>query len=182
MDFSDKVATFISFTSSDADVAAQFLELFEGDVVQAVNAFLEGGTEAPTGKNPHPHLSDEEPKPLESMPKQKVMRLVDTPGTTPLLPPYPFEVVTQVPYLPSNSSVFEPFRNFANEQGGKGNKGKKDALARLFAPPYKLFSGTTYEEVDFLSLVLIFQCIKAGKRDNQYLIVNIQGESCLTIC
>lgn len=145
---------FVTITSGDTEVAAQYLQAF-GDVEQAINAYME---EAPVrARNAHvarslprrQHMEYKEldreddsdgPPPLESMPQQKVMRLLDTP------------VVTQIPFATSKS-VFDPFGQFSNE--GK-HSGKKDQLAKLYCPPRKLFSGTTYEEVCTLVLVVSY--------------------------
>lgn len=137
MDESAKVATLVSITGHDAEYARHCLEIFNWDVEAATN-FAMGDDDHKDTRSPSVHLDGVAP--LESMPQQKMMRLVDTP------------IVSQIPIRKGSNSVFEaaslePFSDFSVGQ----KSSKRNTLAKLFRPPYALISGKTYEEVGCLA-------------------------------
>lgn len=136
MDESAKVATLVSVTGHDADYARHCLEIFNWDMEAATN-FAMGEDDHKETRSPSVHFDGVAP--LESMPQQKMMRLVDTP------------IVSQIPTRKVKNSVFEaPLEPFSDFSASQKRGSKKDTLAKLFSPPYALFSGKTYEEVGFL--------------------------------
>jgi hypothetical protein len=164
----EKVIEFMSIASLEYDIALMLMKESGYDLDQAISNFFSSlsahetnSNKTPTtNSNSHPKKkdfydkNDDDYVPLESLPKPKVMRLVDN-------------YYENEDYQPPSHVIFdqnpvEPFRNFKEEKL-PDKPGKVKNLASLFRPPFEICFEDTYEKA-----------MEHGSKHHKYLIINIQ--------
>jgi len=158
----EKVIEFMSIASLEYDVAMMLMKEAGFNLDLAINNFFSALSAHETKPNTQPkkivsHQDEDYVPSLESLPKPKIMRLVDN--------YYEDESV----YRPTNigsafdQNVVEPFRDFKEEKMRDKKPGKADNLASLFRPPFEICFEENYEKA-----------MEHGTKHHKYLIINIQ--------
>jgi hypothetical protein len=156
----EKVIQFMSIASLEYDVAMVLMNEAKFNLDQAINNFFSSLSAHETKPVSLPKKSNYDQDedyvpPLESLPKPKIMRLVDhyyeDEG---LYPP-------SIGAFDQNAVKVEPFRNFKEEKLNK--TGKPATLASLFRPPFEICFEESYDKA-----------MAHGTKHRKYLIINIQ--------